>query len=161
MRGAGASFGDIDGRGRWHSVCAPTCVCVCMCTHVHAGTHVCMCMCMHVCVHAHVCMCVRTHVCVCRHAFVCVRVCVCIHVCVCVCACMCVCACVCVCVWRKHTRVCQMHWDLNPIFPAHCLALYRSLTTSALEEVSGHRVLLKSGPGIGSVQHVAPPTWLT
>ena len=30
----------------------------------------------------------------------------------------------------------------------------------AFEEGSGLRVLLKGGPGIGGVRHVAPPTWL-
>ena len=30
----------------------------------------------------------------------------------------------------------------------------------AFEEVSGHRVLIKSGPEIGVVRHVAPHTWL-
>lgn len=33
---------------------------------------------------------------------------------------------------RKHTPVCPMLWDLTPIFPAHCLALSRSLTTPVL-----------------------------
>ena len=33
---------------------------------------------------------------------------------------------------RKHTRVCPMLWDLTPIFPAHRLALYRSLMTPVL-----------------------------
>ena len=117
------------------------CVCahVCMCVHVHA------CACRHTCVHVyvHACVCARACMHVCAHACVCVqaRVCVCasvhVHTCVCMCMCMHVRVCVCVCVWRKHTRVCQMHWDLNPIFPAHCLALYRSLTTSVLGGMTG------------------------
>ena len=59
----------------------------------------------------------------------CARMCVHVRVCVCVRAC--------VCVWRKHTRVYQMHWDLSPIFPAHRLALHRSLTTPVPGGVTG------------------------
>ena len=119
------------------TVCVRPRVYVCACARMCMQAHMCACVCACMCVCTRMYACVCTRMCVCRHAFVCVRVCVCIHVCVCVCACMCVCACVCVCVWRKHTRVCQMHWDLNPIFPARCLALYRSLTTSVLGGMTG------------------------
>ena len=52
---------------------------MCLCVHV--------CTCVHACVYVCACVCVCVHVCVC----VCMCVCVCVYVCVCVCVCMDVC----------------------------------------------------------------------
>ena len=40
--------------------------------------------------------------------------------------------------------------------PSFCVFIHRV----AFEEVSGHRVLMKSGLEIGVVQHLAAPTWV-
>ena len=121
------------------TVCVRPRVYVCACARMCMQAHMCACVCACMCVCTRMYACVCTRMCVCAGTRLCVCECACAYMCVRVYvhACACVCVCVCVCVWRKHTRVCQMHWDLNLIFPAHCLALYRSLTTSVLGGMTG------------------------